>query len=249
MKIPNAPPQESVYKWNEAALSGSFPADERWKGPAASITGEPSGFSYRYLKRPVDVILSVFALLFVLSWLLPLLCILIIIDTGGPAFFIQKRIGRRGKPFCCIKLRTMRKGRKGGKSRPTRLGYWLRCHKLDEIPQFFNVLKGEMSIVGPRPHMLSDHLAFSRLLGKRYNQRHAVLPGITGLAQVRGYEGQVSSIHKLRGRIRFDLFYIRHWSMALEFRIMYQTIRLFARGLLEGLRSQFFNKWMAKNGK
>lgn len=235
MKAPKLPAQKPMPGWNEAALCSPSWLGEQGYGPAKAGWAGPGGFSHRYLKRAADILIAVSALLFILSWLLPLLCLLILLDIGAPVFFIQKRIGRYGRPFHCIKLRTMRIEEKA-EEQPTRLGHWLRCHKLDETPQFINVLKGEMSIVGPRPHMLSDHLSFSRELGGAYKLRHTVLPGITGLAQVKGYEGPITSSHKLRGRIRLDLFYIRHWSMALEFGIMCRTAQLFVRGMLKGVR-------------
>lgn len=236
MKQPNFPPQGPAHRMADAAFDKSLWKDkEEEVGPEAAW-GWSASLAHRYLKRLLDLTVSMFALCFVLSWFLPLLCLLILIDTGAPVFFVQKRIGRHNRLFWCIKLRTMRQPMPGQKCRITRLGQWLRNHKLDEIPQFFNVLKGEMSIVGPRPHMLRDHHAFIQVVGDRYSLRHTVLPGITGLAQVSGYEGRVVSPHKLRGRIRLDLFYIRHWSMALEFRIMYRTIRLFITGLWNGLR-------------
>lgn len=213
----------------DAALDGPFGMEEG----AGAQHGRTWAGSIGYPKRAMDIILSLLALCFVLSWLLPLLCLLILIDIGAPVFFIQERIGRQERPFRCIKLRTLRKPEAGHKHRITRLGKWLRNHKLDEIPQFINVLKGEMSIVGPRPHMLSDHQAFSQILGAEYKQRHAVLPGITGLAQVSGYEGPIASRQRLRGRVRLDLFYIQHWSAALEFLIMYRTISLFFAGVLK----------------
>ncbi|MCO6492455.1 MAG: sugar transferase [Phaeodactylibacter sp.] len=234
MKIPKFPQPAPGPDGPGAAPPGPLGQQTGVWSSAKDLGSRLAGFPYRYLKRAVDVSLSLFALFFVLSWLMPLLCLLVLADTGVPVFFVQKRIGRWGRPFHCIKLRTMGRANAGEGRLPTRLGYWLRCHKLDELPQFINVLKGDMSIVGPRPHMISDHRAFSRELGRDYCLRHAVLPGITGLAQVRGYEGQVSSRHKLRGRLRLDLFYIRHWSMGLEFRIMYRTIRLFMQGMAKG---------------
>lgn len=182
-----------------------------------------------YLKRATDLIVSLVLLVLILSWLLPLLALLVWIDTGRPVFFVQKRIGRGNRCFYCIKFRTMSPPEAEGPQRISRLGHFLRNRKLDEIPQLFNVLRGEMSLVGPRPHMLADHERFGRTLGAEYHERHRVLPGITGLAQIRGYEGPVHSVQKLRGRVHLDLFYIRHWSPLLEWWIIVQTVRFLLR--------------------
>ncbi len=167
-------------------------------------------------------------LLLVLWWLLPLLMLLVWLDLGHPVFFIQERIGKNNRCFRCYKLRTMRET----PSELSRLGAFLRHTKLDEIPQFFNVLRGEMSVIGPRPHMLADHVAFSRLVGPGYHYRHLVKPGITGLAQVNGYEGPVTSPQVLEGRIFHDLSYIQNWTLASEIRILWKTHCLILRGFL-----------------
>jgi putative colanic acid biosysnthesis UDP-glucose lipid carrier transferase len=186
----------------------------------------PESFLFRVVKRGMDIGISLFAVLFILSWLLPLLSLLILLDIGPPVFFVQDRIGRYNRRFRCLKLRTMRAPAASPSNRITRMGRLMRNHKLDELPQFINVLRGDMSVIGPRPHMLSDHEAFSAATGKRYHLRHAVRPGISGLAQVRGYEGAVTSYRKLHGRLRLDLFYVRRWSLRLEFYIIFQTLRL-----------------------
>ncbi|GJM32585.1 MAG: hypothetical protein DHS20C18_15860 [Saprospiraceae bacterium] len=187
---------------------------------------------YYFLKRIMDTGLAIVLLVFVLSWLIPLLCLIIFIDTGAPMFFVQKRVGLNGKIFFCYKLRTMYSKQGNINKKPSRLGQLLRDHKLDELPQIVNVLRGDMSMVGPRPHMLSDHEIFSQAIGKRYHLRHVLKPGITGLAQIGGYEGSITSLHKLRGRIRLDLFYIKNWSLGLDFLIIFKTIGHILKGIL-----------------
>lgn len=108
--------------------------------------------------------------------------------------------------------------------RVTKVGKFLRKTSLDELPQFINVLKGEMSVVGPRPHMLKHTKDFSQIV-ERYLQRHHVKPGITGLAQIKGYRGQISSIQDIKGRVNFDKFYVENWSFSLDLKIILQTIR------------------------
>ncbi len=190
----------------------------------------PPSFSVVF-KRVIDICLSLVLLLTLLWWLIPILCLLTWLDSGLPVFFIQKRVGLNGKVFSCFKLRTMHCHPKPGQRRTSRLGQFLRDHKLDELPQVLNVLRGQMSLVGPRPHMLSDHQEFSQAIGKRYHLRHHCKPGITGLAQISGYEGRITSLKKLRGRIRFDLFYIKKWSLGLDFLIIFKTIEHVINGI------------------
>lgn len=181
-------------------------------------------YKFRFLKRGFDLLCSALILVFVLSWLLPILALLLIFDRGIPVFFVQERVGLHNQLFKCYKLRTMYKCQVSGELTTTRLGKILRYLKLDETPQFLNVLKGEMSIIGPRPHMVSDHEFFCKAIGDRYHLRHQVRPGITGLAQINGFEGPVTTFKKLQGRIQHDLYYIQNWSLRLEFTIFFKTI-------------------------
>lgn len=185
---------------------------------------------YRIIKRSFDIIVSSLILILILSWLLPLLAIVNGLMGNFPAFFIQNRVGFDDRLFKCYKLRTMSRDRTRSMTKWSEI---LRRHKLDELPQFVNVLKGEMSIVGPRPHMLSDHEVFSQAVGKQYFDRHRVLPGITGLAQVEGFEGPVQSMDDLNGRIRCDLIYINRWSLWLDIKIIYRTLLLMFNGLMK----------------
>ncbi|HAO47706.1 MAG TPA: sugar transferase [Ferruginibacter sp.] len=185
------------------------------------------------MKRAVDIMAAVLFIVAVLSWLIPLMAILIKLDSKGPVFFLQKRNKRRGELFSCIKFRSMVGNADAdilpaGKndSRITRIGRFLRRYHLDELPQFINVLLGDMSIIGPRPHMVSENLKFDGLI-KNYNSRHKVKPGITGLAQVMGYVGETDNIHKMKKRVNMDIFYIRHWSLWLDITILFRTLRRF----------------------
>lgn len=176
-----------------------------------------------------------FCLLF-LSWLFPIISLLILIDSKGPILFIQKRNGLNGKEFGCLKFRTMRKTStnsiietKRNDIRVTKIGKFLRKTSLDEIPQFLNVLKGDMSIVGPRPHMIVQDTYYKEII-KKYYLRHYVKPGITGLAQVRGYRGAIDSYLDMEKRITADAFYVRNWSIFLDIKIILQTASLIFKG-------------------
>ena len=183
----------------------------------------------RILKRVADIFFSVLAIVFILSWLTPLIAILIKLDSRGPIFFLQKRNKRKGELFTCIKFRSMYVNTDADiipaskhDKRITRLGEFLRNHYLDELPQFFNVLIGDMSIVGPRPHMVSDNLKYEEQVNY-YDYRHSIKPGITGLAQVMGYVGIADNIDKMKERVSMDIFYLRHWSFKLDFIILFRT--------------------------
>jgi len=153
--------------------------------------------------------------------------------SPGPVLFRQKRHGRDGRVFTCLKFRSMRvntaadaESECGNAMRITPPGRFMRRTFIDELPQFINVLRGDMSVVGPRPHMLDDTRRFSRS-ADGYMRRLTVRPGITGLAQVLGYRGEVRTEEDLAGRIRCDLWYIDHWSFALDMRIFLRTLRDF----------------------
>lgn len=197
--------------------------------------------TYFLFKRIIDVLISFFIAVFILSWLVPLCALLIKMDSKGPVFFIQRRVGRGGRSFKCLKFRTMivngdanRKQAQENDSRITRIGSFLRKSNLDEFPQFFNVLVGDMSIVGPRPHMHVDCNKFSSLVPE-YKFRNMVRPGITGLAQVKGYRGPTKDFESIFHRYQFDAFYIRNANMWLDLRIVRQT----AAQTLNSLLSRF----------
>lgn len=180
-------------------------------------------------KRVFDIVFSVFIIVFVLSWLYPIIALLIVLDSGFPVIYRQKRNGFQGEFFNCLKFRSMRPSKDNdrkatvkGDLRITRIGRFLRKSSIDELPQFFNVLKGDMSVVGPRPHMISQDDYYTKII-KKYTLRHHVKPGITGLAQIRGYRGEVNSDHDMGLRIRADVFYVRNWSFWMDIIIIVKT--------------------------
>ena len=181
----------------------------------------------------MDLVLSLLLIAGVLSWLFPFLALLIRLDSKGPILFRQKRVGRRGRVFTCLKFRTMRVNPQADEQpaaeqdpRVTRLGAILRRTHLDELPQLLNVMTGSMSLVGPRPYMLSDNSRFARLV-PNHGLRETVKPGITGLAQVHGFHGPVADPEALVYRWQWDAFYVRHSSLMMDLRILQETIRLF----------------------
>jgi len=183
----------------------------------------------RLIKRSFDVIFSSLVLICIFSWLVPIIALLIKLDSEGPVFFKQRRHGRGNKYFSCFKFRTMiinndSDHKQATKSDPrvTRIGSILRKTSMDELPQFINVFKGEMSIVGPRPHPIKLNEEFSSKID-RFFQRHMVKPGITGLAQAKGYRGETAQFSDMSGRIRLDKFYVRNWSLTLDFKIIVLT--------------------------
>ena len=198
----------------------------------------PLDFFTNYsLKRFFDVLFSVLVLLFVCSWLFPIIAILIKLDSKGNVFFKQKRFGYHDEVFNCIKFRTMyENGESSTKTtqvndvRITKLGKFLRRSSLDEMPQFINVLLGEMSVVGPRPHMLLVDSYYKAKIG-RYTVRSLVKPGITGLAQVSGLRGDMGDMSiEMKKRILADIFYVKNWSLVLDLVIIFKTTFLFIMG-------------------
>ena len=190
----------------------------------------------RFIKRAFDIVFSFLLMVFILSWLVPLVTLLIRLDSKGPALFKQKRSGINNEPFTCYKFRTMRVNEDSDKLqasksdlRITKVGAILRRSNIDEIPQFLNVLKGEMSVVGPRPHMLKHTEEFSKRVDK-FMLRHYVKPGITGLAQTKGFRGETNTFYKLKNRIKLDRFYVENWSMLFDFKIIVSTIFVMFKG-------------------
>lgn len=188
------------------------------------------------LKRAFDVVFS----LTVLCTLFPVLLLVVALVTEctmpGRLFFVQKRTGLNGKVFNCYKFRTMRKNAEADSvqatrsdMRVTRWGHILRKTNIDEMPQFLNVLLGDMSIVGPRPHMVKHTEQFSQLIDG-YMARHQVKPGITGWSQIYGFRGETRTLVQMRNRIKYDIWYIRHWHFALDLYIVYKTVANTFRG-------------------
>lgn len=187
--------------------------------------------NYFFFKRVFDLVFSLVVTVFILSWLIPLLSIFIKLESPGPVFFIQKRVGRGGRIFRCLKFRSMVVNSEANHCqamphdyRITKVGKFLRASNLDEFPQFLNVLWGDMSIVGPRPHMLADCNSFSAVVSQ-YKLRSFVKPGITGLAQSKGYRGPAKDNWTIFRRYQYDCFYIRNLNFLLDLRIIYVTFQ------------------------
>jgi len=186
--------------------------------------------SFFLLKRISDIILSLLVIIFLLSWIVPIITIFIKLNSRGPVFFIQRRVGRGLRSFGCIKFRTMVLNREADKRsasendcRVTSIGKFLRKTSLDELPQFINVLLGDMSIVGPRPHMFADCNRFSEYI-QDYKFRNMVRPGITGLAQVKGFRGPAEDSYNIVTRFYYDSVYIQKMSFRLDIKILLNTI-------------------------
>lgn len=205
--------------------------------PVLSLRTEPlENLDSQIKKRSFDIAFSIFTIFFILSWLVPLIAIIIKLESKGPVFFTQLRSGKNNNPFLCYKFRSLKvnvdaheKQVSRDDNRYTRLGKFLRKSNIDELPQFLNVFRGEMSIVGPRPHMLKHTEEYSQMLNS-YMVRHYVKPGVTGWAQINGYRGEIKKKKDLRGRIEHDIWYMENWSMWLDLRIIILTIYRSIRG-------------------
>ena len=190
----------------------------------------------RVLKRTFDIVVSSVAVVFILSWLVPLLGLLIRWESPGPLFFVQMRSGKNNRPFYCYKFRSMSVNADANKqqarrndARLTRIGQFIRKTSLDEFPQFFNVLKGDMSVVGPRPHMLRHTAHFSEVQD-HYMVRQLLNPGITGWAQVNGARGEVTRPEDIQKRVEYDLWYLENWHLWLDVRIVLMTVANIFKG-------------------
>lgn len=190
----------------------------------------------RLVKRTFDIIFSSLVLLFILSWLVPIVGLLIKIESRGPVFFKQNRHGKDNKYFLCWKFRTMTfeknaefKQATKNDSRITKIGSILRKTSIDELPQFINVFLGDMSVVGPRPHPIKLNEEFRPKID-RFLQRHAVKPGITGLAQAKGFRGETAQLSDMSGRVKLDRFYVKNWSLILDFKIIVLTVLSILKG-------------------
>ncbi|MBO0933184.1 sugar transferase [Fibrella aquatilis] len=189
----------------------------------------------QYGKRIFDVAVALLVCVFVLSWLFPLMGLAICACSPGPALFIQERTGRRGTVFGCFKFRTMRhqadatfRQATASDSRVTAIGRFLRKTNLDELPQFLNVLLGDMSIVGPRPHAVAHDAQYWASISN-YRYRYTVKPGITGLAQVRGARGE-ACLMKMRHRVKYDLHYMKRQSLLFDVYLCWATARQMLTG-------------------
>jgi exopolysaccharide biosynthesis polyprenyl glycosylphosphotransferase len=185
---------------------------------------------FRVQKRIFDLVFSLTLCIFLFSWLFPIIALLIKLDSKGPVFFVQERTGTNNKTFKCLKFRSMKtnseandKQATANDDRITKLGRLMRRTNIDELPQFLNVLSGQMSVVGPRPHMLKHTEEYSSLIDN-YLVRHYVKPGITGWAQVKGLRGETKKLSAMENRVKADMEYIENWRFAWDLKIIWQTV-------------------------
>jgi len=216
---------------NKEILSKKLKIDYFDYFPVLSLSKSPLDKPInKFVKRIFDIIFSSIVIIGILSWLLPILGFLIKLESKGPVFFKQKRNGINYQPFYCYKFRSMYPNDKAdivqvrkGDDRITKIGKFLRKTSLDELPQFINVFKGEMSVVGPRPHMVKENERFLKKVSN-FMGRHYVKPGITGLAQVKGFRGEVVTDEDIINRVKYDLFYIENWSLWMDIKIILFTV-------------------------
>ena len=205
--------------------------------PVLSLRREPlDDVGNRIKKRLYDLGVSSLVILLILSWLIPIIALLIWIESRGPIFFIQQRSGKNGNIFNCIKFRSMKVNREANEKqaekndlRITRMGRFMRKTNIDELPQFFNVWMSDMSIVGPRPHMLKHTDDYSKLI-RQYMIRHFLKPGITGWAQINGCRGETKTVKDMNDRVQYDLWYLENWSLWLDTRVILMTAFNMAKG-------------------
>lgn len=199
--------------------------------PIISLRTEPlENMDNRFKKRLFDIVVSLGVIVFILSWLFPVVALIIKLESKGPVLFKQKRTGKYNKSFYCLKFRSMRVNAESDKiqarqndERVTACGKFLRRTSLDELPQFFNVLFGTMSVIGPRPHMLKHTFEYRAIIDK-YMVRHHLKAGITGWAQISGYRGETNTVSLMGKRVEHDIWYLEHWSLMLDLKILFITI-------------------------
>jgi putative colanic acid biosynthesis UDP-glucose lipid carrier transferase len=216
---------------NKEVLARNFVFDYYDYIPIISLRNIPlDETANKVIKRLFDIVFSLFIILGVLSWLIPILAVLIKLESKGNVFFKQKRNGLNYKEFYCYKFRSMEINEVAdlhqvSKNDPriTKVGRFIRKTSIDELPQFFNVLLGDMSVVGPRPHMVSHTEMYARRIDK-FMVRHFRKPGITGLAQTNGFRGEVETDKDIIYRVKFDIFYLENWSILLDIKIIFLTI-------------------------
>lgn len=215
----------------EHSILGPYYLDHSYDVPLLKMIKEPlSNPKKQFIKRTFDIIFSLFVIVFILSWLVPIVALIIKIESGETAFFFQKRSGLNNVPFNCIKFRSMKTNTVAdvkmvtkNDNRITKFGAFIRKTSIDELPQFINVLIGDMSIVGPRPHMISQTEIYSKITEK-YMTRHIVKPGITGWAQVMGARGEIFCDIDMQKRVKKDIWYIQNWSFFLDIKIIFLTV-------------------------
>ncbi|MDR0824570.1 MAG: undecaprenyl-phosphate glucose phosphotransferase [Prevotella sp.] len=198
--------------------------------PILSLRNEPlQHFANRFVKRIFDLIFSGIVLILIFPFIYIIFGIIIKVSSPGPILFKQKRTGKDGKEFYCYKFRSMRPNKEADKlqatekdPRVTKVGAFMRKTSIDELPQFINVLKNEMSVVGPRPHMLQHTELYSSIIDK-FMVRHLIKPGITGWAQVTGFRGETKAVEDMEGRVVKDVWYLENWTFFLDIKIIYLT--------------------------
>lgn len=198
--------------------------------PIMTFRREPLGIAFnRVVKRAFDIAFSLMVICFIFPFIVPVIAFLIKLESKGPIFFKQLRPGRKNKLFECYKFRTMRVNNQTelqatkADPRVTKVGKFLRKTSLDELPQFFNVLLGDMSVVGPRPNLITQLEEYSKIIDK-YAVRHFVSPGITGYAQVNGYRGETKQVQLMQKRVEYDVMYMENWSFFLDLKIIFLTV-------------------------
>ena len=212
-------------------LFQSFSIEYTENVPILQMRREPlQSLTNRIFKRAFDVVFSVASILFVFSWLFPILALIIKSTSKGPVFFVQERTGKEGKSFKCFKFRSMVVNEKSDALQATRndarvtpFGQFMRKTSIDELPQIFNVLLNQMSLVGPRPHMLK-HTDEYRLLVDKFMVRHFAKPGVTGWAQINGFRGETKTVKDMEDRAKADIWYIENWSFLLDVKIVFTTM-------------------------
>jgi putative colanic acid biosynthesis UDP-glucose lipid carrier transferase len=224
-------PENMVLETNVSNLEATLAREIRLSPPVMFVEiDSPLDHAHNTIaKRVIDIIVSAFLILALVVFL-PLVALLILADSNGPVFFRQKRMKKGGKYFHCLKFRTMISNDEAdilaayeNDHRITKVGRFLRRHHLDELPQLWNVLKGDMSLIGPRPYMISDSIRYEQV-ADRYRLRYKVKPGITGLAQSYGHYGSVSGAYKMNERVNYDLVYITNWSLMMDLKIICRTL-------------------------
>lgn len=210
---------------------------------------------HQMAKRAFDIVFSVLVILLIFPIVFPIVFIFIKLEGKGSVFFIQKRNGLNNTVFDCIKFRTMVVNKQAdtmaavtNDERITRVGKFLRNSSIDELPQFINVLKGDMSVVGPRPHMISDNEKFEKI-ATNYQNRHLVKPGITGLAQINGYKGHVNTIQDVKARTIIDLKYVSNQSFWLDLNIIWGTIKLMIQDTIAHMRNERIERLANKDSE
>jgi putative colanic acid biosynthesis UDP-glucose lipid carrier transferase len=205
--------------------------------PILSLRSEPlDDVGNRIKKRVLDIIVSFFTIVFILSWLVPIIGLLIFLESGWPVFFKQLRTGKNKKPFFCWKFRSMKFNRESdlkqatkNDNRITTIGKFIRKTSIDEFPQFINVFRGEMSLVGPRPHMIKHTSDYSKIVDE-YMIRQFIKPGITGWAQINGYRGEITNPDQIQMRVNKDIWYLENWTLWLDIQILFLTIYYLFKG-------------------